>query len=192
MLEQMVTINAFVPEGERGVAIAVLFRVCQILFPEYLHCLLYLGMSFPQLVLDWSFAELVYCTLWWWYLDIPINVAHGICLMNDQFIHANTAMRAWVGVPSTILQRERLGTIWFAATFLVLRVAQWSLGFQFRPKFEFQNPPWRVGQFWFIVLDSATVFFVVRPEMARGTRAPNSSTDNWSCNMEGMQFDFEN
>lgn len=55
-----------------------------------------------------------------------------------------------------------LGTIWFAATCLVLRVAQWSLGFQFRFVFEFQNPSWSIKLFWFIILVSAIVFFVVR------------------------------
>ena len=162
MFEYVVTINAFVPEGERGVVIAVLFRGCQMLLPEYLHWLLYLGISSPQAVRDWRFAEWVYCTLWWWYFSIPIDVAYGICLMNSQFIHANTTLRAWGGAPSIILQRERLGTIWFAVTCLMLRVAQWNLGFQFRLEFEFQNTSWYIGLFWFIVFGSATFFFVVR------------------------------
>jgi hypothetical protein len=163
--EPLATINALVPEGDRGVLIAGLFRGCQIIFPGNLNWLLYLGMSFPELAWDWSlvpFVEWVYCTLWWWYLDIPIDVAYGIRLMNNQFIHANTRLRCFGGAPSTILQRERLGTVWFAATCLVLRVAQWSLGFQFRLVFEFQNPSWSVGVFWFIVLASAIVFFVLR------------------------------
>jgi len=162
MFEHLVTINYFVPEGERGVLMAILFRGCQILLPEYLHWLLYLGISSPQVGLDWRFAEWVYCTLWWWYFSIPIDVAYGICLMNSQFIHANTTLRVWGSAPSIILQRERLGTIWFALTCLVLRVAQWSFGFHIRLEFEFQNPSWHVALFWLLVFALATFFFVVR------------------------------
>jgi hypothetical protein len=165
--EDIVAINSFVPEGERGVLMALLFRGFQMIFPGPVHWLFYLGLSFPPLLLDFPLVEWIYCTLCWWYLGIPVDVAYGLCLMNNQFIQANSTMRYHGGTASTVLQRERLGAIWFTTTCLVLRVAQWSFSSQFRLPFGFEDTSWPVGIFWFLVLVCASaVFYVTRDKNA--------------------------
>lgn len=152
------TINAFVPEDFGGVPMAVIFRMCQIVFPKTLQWLFFLAISFPDLQPNPYPIEWAYCSLLWWYFDTPIDIAYGLSLANNQILHANTLFRNNGGDASILLLSERLGAFFFAFTCLILRLAQWSLGWNLA--IHMDSPSLSLKVFWAVVVISPILLFV--------------------------------
>jgi hypothetical protein len=115
-------LNASVAEGKEGILLALLCHALCAISPRPLQWACYLVWSIPDFTQPWMFAQWVLSSVGWWYEDVPPVFAYLVLLWLNQYPFADVSFAQLGGAPSSILQRERRGTLLFGTTMLLLRI----------------------------------------------------------------------
>lgn len=121
-LDRRARLNASVAEGKEGILLALLCHALCAIFPRPLQWACYIMWSMPHFAQPWMFAQWVLSSADWWYEDVPPVFAYLVLLWLNQYPLADVSFDQLGGAPSSILQRERRGTLLFGATMLLLRI----------------------------------------------------------------------
>jgi hypothetical protein len=77
----------------------------------------------PSILVEW-----IFCTITWFYYRIPPQGAYALHLLVNQWPHPQAYFRLHGGGPSVILKRERLGTMWFITTSVIMAIIEAEAG----------------------------------------------------------------
>jgi Heterokaryon incompatibility protein (HET) len=126
--DQRFSINGFVPEGRQGILMAIFVWACTAVLPLWAQWVLWPFFSAPDFHYPAMVVEWFLCTLAWALLGTPPQVAYCLHLFVNQFPHPEFYFRHHGGGPSTILERERRGCVWFITISFLLRVCEVNFG----------------------------------------------------------------
>jgi hypothetical protein len=128
ILQERSSVNGFVPEGTHGILMAIFIRTCAAISPLPVQWWLWVSYSTP----DWQspsiLVEWIFCTITWFYYRIPPQGAYALHLLVNQWPHPQAWFRHYGGGPSVILKRERLGTMWFITTSVIMAIIEAEAG----------------------------------------------------------------
>jgi len=139
------SINGFVPEGKQGVIMAIFVWACTavlLLWVQWALWPLYSALDphYSVMAVEW-----VLCTLAWTWFGTPPQVAYCLHLFVNQFLHPEFRFRHRGGGPSTILEGERRGCVWFITTSFLLRICEVNFGRSIAESGSLDFPP----RIWF-------------------------------------------
>ena len=59
------------------------------------------------------YVEWIACNITWWFLEVPIDVAYGMNLVVNIFIHTRRIQQKRKGRQSIIVLKETFAVLWF-------------------------------------------------------------------------------
>ena len=124
--EERGPLNAFIPECTQGISLALLCYLACTIFPRWLQWGCYLLFSMPHLAYPGIVAQWMVSSISWMYEDVPPTAAYLVLLLTHQFPYADIRLQQKDRRPSSILRREREGSLWFGVTLVLFRICEVS------------------------------------------------------------------
>ncbi|KIM95565.1 hypothetical protein OIDMADRAFT_33660 [Oidiodendron maius Zn] len=122
--EERGPLNAFIPECTQGISLALLCYLACSIFPRWLQWGCYLLFSMPHLAYPGMLAQWMVSSISWMYEDVPPTAAYLVLLLTHQFPYADIRLQQKDRRPSSILRREREGSLWFGITLVLFRICE--------------------------------------------------------------------
>ncbi|KAK5661099.1 hypothetical protein OQA88_10989 [Cercophora sp. LCS_1] len=123
------SINGFIPEGRKQGTIFALFSRAVIAFlPRTIQWAPFGILAFPDPQNTHMTVEFLGCYIVWVFLDVHPQVAYTAYLFVNQWTYWTIQNKHRGAIPSSILSKERTGTIWFALMCLVIRAVEFEFG----------------------------------------------------------------
>lgn len=116
------SINGFIPEHRQGIWMAIFVQACTSVLPWILQWPIWTAYTAPSIEYPVMFIDWLICTISWnLTLTSPMG-AYAIWLLVNQYRHAESWFRSFGGAPSVVLERERLGTMYYISTAICIQI----------------------------------------------------------------------